>query len=187
MGIKTALAALRRFAPKPSAFDKALPIILKHEGGYIHHPQDPGGRTNLGVTQRVWEAWVGRSVTEAEMRALTPAMVAPLYRKEYWDKLRCDDLPPGVALCVFDFGVNAGPARAARYLQNIVGAVSDGKIGPATINAVNQYVRLKSTRDLIRAYSTARRGYYQQLRTFKTFGRGWLRRTDEVEEAALKL
>ena len=78
------------------SFDRALRVILKHEGGYVNHPADPGGRTNLGVTLRVWVVWSDRKVGEAEMRALTPTMVAPLYRKNYWDKVRGDDLPPGV-------------------------------------------------------------------------------------------
>lgn len=168
-------------------FDAALAEILRHEGGYANHPADPGGRTMLGVTQRVWEAWTGRSATEAEMRSLTPEKVAPVYRKNYWDVVHGDELPPGLALCVFDFGVNAGPARAIRYLQNMIGADRDGKFGPATKAALDSFVATVGDAEAVRRYQQARRGYYRQLPTFGTFGKGWLRRVDEVETAALRL
>jgi lysozyme family protein len=168
--------------PAASTFDRALVVVLKHESGYVNHPQDPGGRTNLGVTQRVWENWVGRKVTEAEMRALTPAMVAPLYRKEYWDACRCGDMAPAVALVVFDMAVNAGVHRAVVLMQRIVGTAQDGRIGPLTLNAIGS----RAPRALVASYSEARRVFYRGLRTFPTFGRGWLRRTDEVEQEALR-
>lgn len=172
---------------EPFGFDHALKIILQHEGGFVNHPKDPGGMTNLGVTRNTWEAWVGRAVTEAEMRTLTPATVAPLYRKNYWDACRCDDLHPALALCVFDFAVNAGPGRAARYLQQTVGAPQDGKIGPMTIAAADQLITDNGAAFVVKRYCDNRRAYYRQLSTFATFGKGWLRRVDETEAEARKL
>lgn len=168
-------------------FDKCLAEILKHEGGFVNNPKDPGGMTNLGVTRATWESWTGKKTSEADMRALTPAKVAPLYAERYWNVNRCADMPPGLALCVFDFGVNAGPARAARYLQQIVGAGRDGKIGPASIAAVQAYVAKNGAAQAVRFYQQSRRDYYHQLPTFPTFGRGWLRRVDEVETTALRM
>src|SRR6056300_2041872 len=107
-------------------FYDALAIILKHEGGYVNHPLDPGGITNLGVTKRVYEDWVGHEVDDATMRGLEPADVSPIYKKNYWDKVRCGDLPSGVNLAVFDSAVNSGTRRAAKWLQRCVGAVEDG-------------------------------------------------------------
>jgi lysozyme family protein len=72
-------------------FDHCLDMLLEHEGGFVNHPKDPGGMTNLGVTRATYEQYMGRGVTEAEMRALTVADVAPIYKAEYWDKARCDD------------------------------------------------------------------------------------------------
>lgn len=141
----------------------------------------------LGVTQRVWEDWTGKPANESEMRSLTREKVAPLYRKNYWDAVCGDELPGGLALCVFDMAVNAGPARAARYLQKTVGAQQDGQIGPNTIAAVNAYVANNGEAAAVRGYQQARRGYYRQLGTFATFGKGWLRRVDDVESAALRL
>lgn len=162
-------------------FDEALKVILKHEGGYVNHPRDPGGETNLGVTRRVWQKWTGK--VDVDMRALTPAKVGALYRKNYWDEVCGDQLPRGLALCVFDFAVNAGPARAAKLLQKVVGTVPDGDIGPATLKAVYA----EGHADLIRRYQNARRDYYRSLGTFDTFGKGWLRRVDETETEALRL
>lgn len=172
---------------KPDPFDLALPVILEMEGGYVNHPKDPGGRTNLGVTQRTWEGWVKRPATEAEMRRLTVDDVAPLYRRNYWDAVRGDDLPAGVALSVFDFGVNAGPSRAVRYLQIAVGALPDGRIGPKTLARVQDYIGREGQAALVREYADQRRSYYRQLGTFPVFGKGWLRRVAHIEAEALKL
>ncbi len=176
-----------REAAAGSAFDRALGVILHHEGGFVNHPRDPGGMTNLGVTRKTWEGWTGKPSSEAEMRGLTKEKVAPVYRKNYWDKLRCDDIAPALALCVFDFGVNAGPARAARYLQRLCGVAEDGVIGPATIAAAKAWTDRVGAAEAVRAYQEARRGYYRSLPTFSTFGRGWLRRVDEVEAEARRM
>jgi lysozyme family protein len=168
-------------------FDHALSVILHHEGGYVNNPKDPGGMTNLGVTKSVWESYIGRTVTEAEMRALTPATVAPLYRRNYWNAVSGDDLPAALALCVFDFAVNAGPARANRYLQSLLRVAQDGKTGPMTVSAAKAFVAAHGERQAVIAYQEARRGYYRSLSTFATFGRGWLRRVDETESEALEM
>ena len=164
-------------------FDKCFELMLAHEGGYVDHPQDPGGRTNLGVTQRVWEEWMGRPVTEKEMRALTPIMVKPLYKRKYWDAARCDDLVAGVDYCVFDVAVNSGPGRAIKFLQSTVGVTVDGGFGPATLAAVNEQDPAK----LIAKYSDTRLQFLKSLRTWSTFGKGWERRVNEVENKALKM
>ena len=89
-------------------FDKCLEMLLHHEGGFVNHPRDPGGITNLGVTKRVYEKWVGRIVSEQEMRDLTVEQVGPIYRNDYWNKCKCDDLPSGLDWSVFDWAVNSG-------------------------------------------------------------------------------
>ena len=123
-----------------SNFGRCLDMLLKHEGGFVNHPKDPGGMTNLGVTRATYEQFLGRAVTEDEMRALTPEDVAPVYKKDYWDKVKGDDLPSGVDWCVFDWAVNSGPARAAKALQLVVGATVDGAIGPKTLAQVEKTI-----------------------------------------------
>lgn len=168
-------------------FDTALKEVLHHEGGFVNHPKDPGGMTNLGVTKATYEAWIGHKVDERIMRSLTVDKVRALYKVRYWDTVRGDDLPSGLDLCVFDFAVNAGPNRAVRYLQRLIGAKEDGQIGPKTLSLLQQYVAEHGRVHAVSSYQDARRGYYKMLSTFATFGRGWLRRVDEVEKAALAL
>ena len=166
-----------------SNFDTCLKNLLTHEGGYVNHPSDPGGMTNLGVTARVWEEWVGHPVDEKQMRALTPADVAPLYKRKYWDACRADELISGVDYCVFDVAVNSGAGRAVKFLQSCVGVTPDGGFGPATLAAVNE----KDPAHLIGAYCAKRLEFLQSLNTFQTFGKGWSKRVAEVKETALKM
>ena len=162
-------------------FDDALKALLKHEGGYVNHPQDPGGMTNLGVTKRVWEEFVGHEVDEQTMRGLTPDDVAPLYKKRYWDAVRGDDLPSGVDLCVFDCAVNSGVGRASKFLQKALGVADDGKIGPGTLAAVAS----KDPKELVESFCDQRQAFLEGLPTFATFGKGWSRRVSEVREQAI--
>jgi lysozyme family protein len=161
-------------------FDAALKAILHHEGGFVNHPKDPGGMTNLGVTKRVWEEWVGHDVDEQAMRALTPEVVGPMYKVKYWDKIKGDDLPDGVDYIVFDAAVNSGPGRASKWLQAAVGASVDGAIGAGTLKAVADF----PAGDLISAYQAKRLEFLQNLPTWETFGKGWGRRVAEVSSTA---
>tara|TARA_A100001011_G_scaffold289004_1_gene300118 strand:- start:953 stop:1477 length:525 start_codon:yes stop_codon:yes gene_type:complete len=166
---------------------KSLEAILHHEGGYVNHPKDPGGMTNLGVTKRVYEEWVGYSVSENTMQNLTNEDVSPIYKKNYWDRVKGDQLPAGLDLCVFDFGVNAGTGRAAKYLQTLIGTVADGGIGPNTLKTLDAYVSKHGVKETIKNYQAERQKYYESLSTFGTFGRGWTRRVNETTEMALSM
>jgi len=147
-------------------FDEALKAILKHEGGYVHHKLDPGGMTNLGVTKKVWEEWVGKAVGEKEMRALTPDTVAPMYKKKYWDAVKADELPTGLDYLMFDFAINAGPGRAIKTMQ----ALKDA-----------------DQKDLIAKFSMEKELFYKALPTFATFGKGWMRRVAEAQSHAVTM
>lgn len=166
-------------------FTDALAVVLREEGGFVDDAQDPGGVTNLGVTEAAWEDWVGHAVNEITMRNLTPAQVTPFYRSEYWDKVAGDQLAPALALVVFDFAVNHGPHGAATMLQRIVGAAQDGAIGPGTMAAITTVVGHVGLANLVQSYSDARAAFYRSLPTFPHFGKGWLARVDYVEGVAL--
>ena len=164
-------------------YDKCLETILHHEGGYVNHPKDPGGETNLGVTKRVYQEHGGTK----DMKDLLVEDVAPIYKKGYWDKIKGDDLPGGLDLCVFDFGVNAGPGRAAKFLQSMIGTTVDGGIGPNTLAKVEEYVRENGEHETVKKYQEMRQKYYEQLSTFATFGKGWTRRVEETTKLALDI
>lgn len=164
-----------------SNFDKALAAVLHHEGGFVNHPSDPGGMTNLGCTKTTWEEWVGHPVDEKTMRALTPADVAPLYKRKYWDKIRGDELPNGIDYAVFDAAINSGPGRAVKWLQGCVGADMDGALGPKTL----ALVAAADQKELVEDYAKRRLSFLTDLPTWSTFGKGWNRRVSEVEKTAL--
>lgn len=164
-------------------FETCLKEVLKHEGGYVDHPQDPGGATNMGVTKKVWEEWVGHEVTKDDIKALTRDDVKPLYRKKYWNVCKCDDLPSGLDYVVFDIAVNSGTRRAAKFLQSAVGATADGVIGNGTLTCVARTPL--SVKELIDIICDRRERFYMSLDTFDTFGRGWLRRNEDVHQKAL--
>jgi len=164
-------------------FEQCMGWLLEHEGGYVNHPSDPGGETNLGVTRAVYEQYAGRQVMDGEMEGLTHDDVYPIYKENYWDRVRGDDLPSGVDWAVFDWGVNSGTSRAAKALQRVVGVEQDGGIGPMTLQAVASV----ESAGIIDQLHYMREGFYRSLSTFDTFGRGWLRRNDETKEQALNL
>lgn len=164
-------------------FDNCLARVLVSEGGYVNNPKDPGGMTNLGCTKKVWEAFVGHPVSEADMRALTPDMVAPLYRRKYWDAVSGDQLPAGLDYAIFDMAINSGPGRAAKLLQQTVGVTADGAIGPGTLFAVTA----TPVQSLIAKYSAARLQFLESLPTWADFGKGWGNRVAKVQAEATRL
>jgi lysozyme family protein len=174
-----------------SNWDKSFALMLQSEGGYQDDPHDSGnwlpdgrkGCTNLGVTQTAWEGWLGRVSNEKEMRALTPEIVKPFYKRKYWDACRCDDLPQGVDYLVFDFAVNAGVGRSAKTLQTAAGATPDGALGPITMRAVHAADHVK----LIQNFSAEKEAFYRGLDDFKTYGTGWLNRVADVKLKAFSM
>jgi len=167
-------------------FDACLKITLHYEGGFVDDPKDPGGMTNLGVTQKTYSQWIKHSASKQEMLALTPAIVAPLYKANYWDLVCGDQLPKGLDLCVFDFDVNAG-IHSIKTLQNLVSVTADGHLGPATLAAVQAYITSQGIQTAITKFQELRIAYYKSLSTFSHFGNGWVRRTNEITQLALKM
>jgi lysozyme family protein len=161
-------------------WNDSFTAVLKHEGGFVNHPKDPGGMTNLGVTKAAWEAWLARNVTESDMRALTPEKVKPFYKAMYWDKIKGDQLPSGVDYAAYDLAVNSGTGRAAKYLQQIAGTPADGVIGPKSLEAI----KACDPKETVDALCGMRLDFLKRLPTFDTFGKGWSRRVAEVKEKA---
>lgn len=165
----------------------ALMRVLAHEGGYVDHPLDPGGATNLGITRRTLAAWRGirpwRKLPKSEVRALTRREAGRIYRARYWDSVCSDKLPAGVDYAVFDYAVNSGVARAAKALQHAVGAKLDGIVGPMTLAAVARH----HPKTVIRRLVARRMSFLQRLRSWKTFGRGWTSRVNGVLAGALEM
>jgi lysozyme family protein len=161
-------------------YAQALKQVLKYEGGKVDDPRDPGGRTAFGVTQNTYNAWRKKqNLTIVDVFTISQNEVAAIYRQEYWDKIRGDDLPSGVDFAVFDFAVNSGVSKAAKTLQSVVGVTQDGVIGPATIQAAKNYVAM--------AVTNKRLSFMQSLSIWSTFGRGWSARIADVKNQILAL
>tara|TARA_R100001163_G_scaffold59366_1_gene48094 strand:- start:514 stop:1029 length:516 start_codon:yes stop_codon:yes gene_type:complete len=164
-------------------FEQSLKMLLHHEGGYVWHPKDPGGETNLGVTRAVYEQWVNRQVMDGEMKRLTVADVAPIYKTNYWDRIKGDELPSGLDFAAFDWAVNSGTGRPAKVIQKYISAKQDGAIGPRTLALVAE----NDPTNMIQYLYEQRQKFYERLKTFETFGKGWTRRNQETLKAAMEM
>ncbi len=166
-------------------FDLCLAEVLRHEGGYVDHPSDPGGATNMGITHKTLARWRAVSpwwdLPKSAVQSLTRAEAARIYRAGYWDLCRAGELPPGIDLAVFDYAVNSGPDRAVRALQAVLGVVVDGLVGPLTIGAATRANAVEA----VNAICDRRLGFLRGLSTFATFGRGWTSRVGSIRAAAL--
>jgi len=156
-------------------FDKSVALILKHEGGYVNDPRDPGGETNYGISKRAYPDLNISKLSEDEAKGI--------YKEDYWDRVKGDDLPPSVALVVFDMAVNAGVRRAIKMLQEVVGTKRDGIIGDITLGEV----RKKDDKELATRYTLRRLEYYTSLVTFNIYGKGWTKRTIETLKVSLNI
>ena len=166
--------------------DISIRKILEHEGGFVNHPKDPGGATNKGITIATFRRYIKRGGTIADLKAMTIAQAVTVYKAQYWDKVRADELPSGIDYTVADFAVNSGPSRAARYLQSALGVTQDGAIGPQTIAAANA----ADPKTVIRKINADRLAFMKRIRGGKlwvTFGRGWQRRVDDVLSTSLAI
>jgi lysozyme family protein len=161
-------------------WDDSFAAVLKHEGGFVNHPKDPGGMTNLGVTKAAWEGYVGKPVDETFMRKLTPEVVKPFYKAMYWDKIKGDQLPNGVDYAAYDLAVNSGVGRAAKFLQTIAGVTADGVLGPKSMGAIREC----NPEQMVDALCDMRLDFLKRLPTFDTFGKGWLIRVADVKAKA---
>ena len=164
-------------------YQTALNNVLRSEGGFVNNPKDPGGMTNLGVTKRTYEQYVGHPVDEETMRGLTPETVAPLYKQMFWDAVRGDDLPDGLDYCLFDLAVNSGASRAVKFLQMAVGTPQTGKITDREVQMAND----ADASDLVNKVCNERLVFLQSLNTWATFGKGWGNRVAYVQRTAIKM
>ncbi|ESX13501.1 glycoside hydrolase family 108 protein [Mesorhizobium sp. M1060] len=161
-------------------FVRALALVLKSEGLWSDNPADPGGATMKGVTIANFRRYVKADATKDDLRHITDAQIATVYRRFYWDAVAGAELPDGVDYATFDFAVNSGPSRAAKYLQAVVGVAQDGRIGPATMAALGK----KSPGAVIDALCDNRLTFLKGLKTWPTFGKGWASRVESVRRAS---
>lgn len=165
-------------------FPIALAQTLKHEGLFSNHPSDPGGATMKGIILTEYQKYRRNPhLTANDLKKITDQELHDIYYGNYWKPCLCDDLPSGVDLCVFDLAVNSGTGRAAKILQECVGAKPDGVIGPVTLGLVAK----ADPKQLIFDLQNARQTFLEHLMTFPVFGKGWSRRVAEIKDFALTI
>lgn len=145
-------------------YDQAFELLIGHEGGYVNHPNDPGGETKYGISKRAYP--------NEDIAGLTLERAKAIYRRDYWDRVQCDSLPAAVRFDVFDVAVNSGTTTAIRMLQRAAFAEVDGVIGPRTRLAL----QTMPVHQLVARINGARLNFMADLPTWPTFGRGWAKR-----------
>lgn len=154
-------------------FESAVSIILKHEGGYVNDSRDPGGETKYGISKRAYP--------DLDIANLTRGDAAEIYRRDYWEPLKCGRMHSGLDLAVFDCGVNQGVGFAAKAIQRAVGATPDGVIGPLTLAAIRD-----TDPDRALQFFMARRAMrYAALQRLRVYWKGWYRRMFDVHRYAV--
>lgn len=169
------------------SFDSSLAFTLDEEGGYLDHPTDPRGAINQGITLARLRRFLRQPQLERDaIQHVSRATVRALYLADFWNRTRCDALPVGIDLMVFDHAVNAGPDRAGRALQLAAGHrrdTVDGAIGPDTLSRAAR----ADSDTLLTALAAMQRTGYRQMAAFGLFGTGWLARLDRRRAAAREL
>ncbi|GJD74511.1 glycoside hydrolase family 108 protein [Methylobacterium sp. J-043] len=161
-------------------YQDAITRVLVHEGGYVNDPRDPGGATMKGVTQRTFDGYLKRNGKPSRpVRSITQAELGAVYRRQYWDAVKGDELPEGIDYVLFDGAVNSGPGQSIKWLQRALGVRVDGVIGEATVQAAEAYPDHDA---LVAAILERRLAFLKSLRTWKAFGKGWGRRVVEVRQ-----
>lgn len=154
-------------------------IVIEYEGGYVNHPNDPGGETYKGISRRAHPNWQGWKLID-QKKPVPENLVQEFYHENYWKRLRCDEMPYPIGEYLFDFGVNAGITRAVITVQRALNITTDGILGPVTMRAIQQ----QDPQKLMYALLRQRIGYYtaitMQRSQFQVFFLGWIRRTIEV-------
>jgi len=149
-------------------FKEAVEIILKHEGGYVNDPNDPGGETKYGISKRAYP--------KINIKRLTKKDAREIYKKHYWNKIKADKLPPEIRLAMFDFAVNSGVYRAISLIQKIVKAKRDGVLGPKTLRKIS----LNNPAKITERFLKERTYFYFRNKNFSIYGKGWMKRLVDI-------
>lgn len=167
-----------------ASFPAALALVLKSEGGFTDNPADPGGATDDGITQATYDAYrTVQGLPLQSVRLITLDEAGAIYRHEFWDVLKDDALPAGVDYAMFDFAVNSGPPRAAKFLQHVLFLQTDGAVGPKTVDTASR----ADPELLCFALCLSRLRFMQSLSTWADFGKGWSARVFGVFHQSIRL
>jgi len=162
-------------------FDQAFRILIGHEGKFVNDPDDRGGATKYGVTQKTLSAWRGRPVSVDDVKNLELREAMDIFRQQYWDAVKADRLPSGVDFCVADMAYNSGPGKAAQVLQKALGIKVDGVVGAFTLDAAKKVNAV----DLINRFCDARMAFLKTTYGWAKYKNGWTNRVADVRRKSI--
>jgi lysozyme family protein len=181
-------------------FNKAYALTREYEGGYSNHPNDTGGETYKGIARRPQSKWKGWKIIDQERykpdfpnrldsNKELQALVHELYKKEYWDSMKLDDVKDQlIANEMFDTGVNMGIGRAGIFLQRVLNVANkgqtlypnlkvDGQVGKVTIGALNSHPQ---QRNILAGINALKGAQYiticENNPSQEVFFNGWMKR-----------
>lgn len=167
-------------------FDEAFKTVIGHEGGFTLHSGDPGnwtgGKVGIGTLKGTKYGIAANTYPSEDIKNLTLDRAKQLYKRDFWDKAKCDQLPDGLRFHVFDVSVNSGVSRGVKTLQQALGVNDDGIIGNQTINAAKS----QNAHEILIKFYSFRIAFYTSLNTFPTFGKGWMNRVANNLKVGLK-
>ncbi|MBO9361003.1 MAG: hypothetical protein J7452_02260 [Thermoflexus sp.] len=155
-----------------ASFEEAYAFVRRWEGGYVHDPDDPGGATNMGITQSTYDAWrQEKGLPPQDVRALTPEEAQAIYLEKYWASSGAATIPsPALAMIHFDTAVNMGPGRAGEFLKRVQ---EEGRSSPRELAEAYLDLRLNRYLEIAHRFPSQRK-----------FLGGWLNRLRDLAEAA---
>ena len=166
-------------------YDKSFELVIGHEGGYTTHREDRGnwdsGTIGLGELKGTKYGISAMAYPKTDIKNLTLEQAKAIYKRDYWDKASCDELPSGLDFMVFDCVVNHGISRGVSMMQEAVKASGDGRVGPQTLKRVS----MADPREALIEMAAIRGIFYSKLKKVNVFGRGWYRRQVKVLAEAL--
>lgn len=172
-----------------TVFDNAFRVVIGEEGGYTTNPADPGnwtgGRVGAGTCAGTKYGISAAAYPHLNIAGMALDEAKAIYKADYWDRVRADELPAAIALLVFDAAVNSGPDRATRWLQCALQVRSDGVVGPVTIAAACHCVGQGAA--VLAEYQAQRLMFLTSLPTWRTFALGWSRRVCTIQFEALRV
>ena len=163
-------------------FNKCINVILINEGGYSNHPSDPGGATNMGVTQNVYNNYRTKSGLGIQsVKLISDDEVYEIYFSLYWIPMKLEQINnKDLVLQVFDMGVNSGIRTSIKILQRLIKVSDDGYIGPATVMAIEKY-----NGNIVEDFTQRRKKFYNALTNakpeLKVFLKGWINRVENTK------
>ena len=180
---------LPKFSPQQMAqvdnkgnFDKSIDLLIKLEGGKTDEKTDRGGRTNLGITQREFDAWNKKNnLPLTDVFSIDNQTAKQIFKEGYWNIIKGDELPRNIATAILSDALLSGPQDSIKFVQKMLGLKPDGIMGPMTISKIWEKSKT-SDAEFARAILNKQKEIYLADEQSKIYGQGWANRVDKIKD-----